>query len=473
MKKIVMSTLLSGVLTLGAGTAHAVTEIFLCAGPFNKTMDSDGAVIPMWGFAQMSTLGNLVTGCSTNPVNVVPISSPGPTLPNPDAGTGFIIHLFNDGLPESISIVIPGQNDTSSPMSQQTFIDGQGRTRVRAFTHEAAPGALASYGWNSLKPGTFIYKSGSHSALQVQMGLYGGLTQDSGILEAYTGHSYTSAVPLFYSEIDPVLHDTVAAGCYATFAPPPVNTINPIDPTCDGVAKPFWMTSTIGYSPRYFLLNGSDTPQSSATATGGPTLIRFFNAGYQNHVPVFQGLTMSMIAEDGSPYVGYSKQQYSVLLAAGQTADAIITPAVGSYSFYDRMLNLTNKTAGGAAILALSSPGPAGSLISTLEVTALVVDTDGDGIADAGDNCTLVPNPAQTNTNSDLYGNICDADLDNNGTVNNRDFSIFAAGYGTQAGDAAFNPDADLNSDGAVNNRDYSIFGALFSKAPGPAGVLP
>ena len=41
-------------------------------------------------------------------------------------------------------------------------------------------------------------------------------------------------------------------------------------------------------------------------------------------------------------------------------------------------------------------------------------DSDGDGVTDDVDNCTAVPNAAQTDTDGDGHGNICDADFDNN-----------------------------------------------------------
>ena len=36
------------------------------------------------------------------------------------------------------------------------------------------------------------------------------------------------------------------------------------------------------------------------------------------------------------------------------------------------------------------------------------IDTDGDGIPDSSDNCTLVANANQQDTDADGYGNICD-----------------------------------------------------------------
>ncbi|MEO8224209.1 MAG: thrombospondin type 3 repeat-containing protein, partial [Gammaproteobacteria bacterium] len=45
-------------------------------------------------------------------------------------------------------------------------------------------------------------------------------------------------------------------------------------------------------------------------------------------------------------------------------------------------------------------------------------DTDGDGVADVLDNCTLVANPTQCDSDGDGYGNACDGDLNNNSFTN-------------------------------------------------------
>ena len=46
-------------------------------------------------------------------------------------------------------------------------------------------------------------------------------------------------------------------------------------------------------------------------------------------------------------------------------------------------------------------------------------DTDGDGdSADDADNCTLVSNPTQCDSDGDGYGNRCDGDLNNNSFTN-------------------------------------------------------
>ncbi len=48
-------------------------------------------------------------------------------------------------------------------------------------------------------------------------------------------------------------------------------------------------------------------------------------------------------------------------------------------------------------------------------------DADGDGIADAGDNCALASNADQLDTDHDLAGDACDVDLDNDGVINASD----------------------------------------------------
>ena len=52
------------------------------------------------------------------------------------------------------------------------------------------------------------------------------------------------------------------------------------------------------------------------------------------------------------------------------------------------------------------------------------LDTDGDGLLNPFDNCAMTINPTQLDADQDGYGNICDADLNNSGTVTTADFAI-------------------------------------------------
>ena len=92
---------------------------------------------------------------------------------------------------------------------------------------------------------------------------------------------------------------------------------------------------------------------------------------------------------------------------------------------------------------------------------------DGDGVGDACDNCSVIPNADQRDTNLDGFGNICDADLNNDLLTNLSDFSLFRTAFGTA------DPDADFNDDGSVNLSDFSTFRSLFGSAPGPSAVAP
>ena len=94
-------------------------------------------------------------------------------------------------------------------------------------------------------------------------------------------------------------------------------------------------------------------------------------------------------------------------------------------------------------------------------------DADSDGVADSADNCTLVANPDQRDTNDDGYGNACDADLDNDGVINFADLALFKSVFLSNS------EDADFNGDGYVNFGDLALVKGSFLGAPGPSGRAP
>lgn len=94
-------------------------------------------------------------------------------------------------------------------------------------------------------------------------------------------------------------------------------------------------------------------------------------------------------------------------------------------------------------------------------------DTDFDGVFDQNDNCTLVPNPTQCDTNGDGFGNHCDADLNNDGIVDKTDRSLLTAALGATGPN-----DADLNCDGLVNTGDLSRLRDAMGQPPGPSGLV-
>jgi len=386
------------------GVSHAATvNVNLEAKAFQKAMP-DGTLVWMWGFA----------------TNGGPPTVPGPRI-NALAGDTLSITLTNR-LPVPVSLVIPGQSIIPSP----TKPDG----RVMSFTTEVAPGATGTYNWATPKAGTYIYQSGTNPAVQVQMGLYGALTVDSAVGFAYPGKDYTTEALLLFSEVDAELHAAIASGNYIGI---------PSAPGLAPPANPSW-TSTIDYWPRYFLINGEGHP-NPIPVLGGPfsvnqkILIRMLNAGLQTHVPTFLGSHISLIAEDGKPYL-YAKEQYAVHLPAGKTLDAFFTPASpGDYPVLDRKLNTTNagvspggmiaKLAVGAAVappvanndsystfknvaLTVAAPGVLGNDTnpSSNPLTAVAASgstTIGTYVLNSNGSFTYTPNPGQSGSDSFTY----------------------------------------------------------------------
>ncbi|MFK8014641.1 MAG: di-heme oxidoredictase family protein [Gammaproteobacteria bacterium] len=95
---------------------------------------------------------------------------------------------------------------------------------------------------------------------------------------------------------------------------------------------------------------------------------------------------------------------------------------------------------------------------------ANAVDTDGDAVDDAIDNCRAIANADQRDTDGDGFGNLCDADLNNDCIVNVVDLGLLRnVFFGTDA-------NADLNGDGNVNVVDLGLLRSLFFAPPGPSG---
>ena len=334
LKRLLAGSVLAAFLVLPASAA----DVYLVAKEFTKTMP-DGIGVPMWGFAvdadsDLGTFGGEIP------------AAPGPIISVSEIDPNLNIYVRNDlGVP--ISIVIPGQPAELQP---QRFIDALGRSRVSAFTHETPSGSTGVYSWTGLRPGTFIYHSGSHPSVQVPMGLYGGFIKDASPGSAYVSTakvnaSYSSEVVLFLSEIDPVLNAAVSGGTYGTLAYP----------------------STINYAPTYFLVNGEPFDSANvalSTITAGNVderiIVRFLNAGLMSHVPTIDGMYMDIIAEDGNLYP-YPKNQYSLLVAAGKTIDAVLKQKdAGFYPLYDRRLQLANASV---------SPG---GMMNYLQITSML-----------------------------------------------------------------------------------------------------
>lgn len=275
----------------------------------------DGSQIPMWGYS----LRNYNIGNGNIVVNG-PVQVPGPRLTVPQ-GQRLRVVLINR-LPVPTSIIIPGQMEDTPSVTRNP--DG----RIRSFTRESAADSRwagrVTYTWSNIEPGTYLYHSGTHPAVQVQMGLYGGVSKNHldanrrRIARAYPGVAYDTDAMLIYSEIDPALHQAVADGTYGTVAYP----------------------STIDYYPKYFLVNGVAADSSGPLATvsaGNTVLLRLLNAGLKDHAPQILGTHVSIVAEDGNLYP-YHREHHTLFLPAGKTLDAVFSPTTPGeqHAIFDR-----------------------------------------------------------------------------------------------------------------------------------------
>jgi hypothetical protein len=131
------------------------------------------------------------------------------------------------------------------------------------------------------------------------------------------------------------------------------------------------------------------------------------------------------------------------------------------------------------ATIAVSDTGVIVSSLTQADYDALKativpsLDTDGDGIPDYQDNCKLVANPTQLDSDGDGYGNACDADLNNSGAVTAADFAIMRAALGQPASASPTAAAADMNGSGTVTAADFAILRSYLGKNPGPSGLHP
>jgi hypothetical protein len=101
-------------------------------------------------------------------------------------------------------------------------------------------------------------------------------------------------------------------------------------------------------------------------------------------------------------------------------------------------------------------------------VAPAITDTDGDGVADAADNCPTVANAGQANNDGDAQGDACDADDDNDTVADAGDNCQFTANTdqanndGDAQGDVC---DADDDNDTVADTTDNCHFTANTDQA--------
>jgi FtsP/CotA-like multicopper oxidase with cupredoxin domain len=328
----------------------AVTGI---GGPtFNLTASADlvtqpdGAMIYAWGY-----------GCTVTPSVYLPAATgagPAPTCPLMQLPGPTLIVTEGQDVTVNLKNSLPTAAGRTSIVFSGLSVTASGGV-AGALVQEAANGGVVTYTFHADKPGTYAYYSGSHSDLQIEMGLYGAVIVLPG--PNYTAPSSCTQGPyslarsaydndatcydreyLFqFSEIDSTVHEQAqaqVAACGTSASCPPMNV------------------SMEPYRPNYFLVNGRsmpdlmDTPYAAAYPhqpyNGNPhmhpgerVLMRVVGQGRWQHPFHFHGNHARVLGRDGNLMVSQNSAGPSAPLAgpllftiptvSGQSVDAIFS----------------------------------------------------------------------------------------------------------------------------------------------------
>lgn len=262
----------------------------------------DGDSILAWGYAN---------GTGT-------MQYPGVTM-IVNQGDIVTVRLRNE-LPVPVSIIFPGQANVTTT--------GGIAGRITAEVPANNGASEVVYRFTATHAGTYLYHSGTRPDLQVEMGLLGALIIRPNIANAHmqayahTSSAFDQEYLVLLSEMDPVIHDLVAAG-----------RINEVD--------------TSRYHPVLWFINGRNAPDTMTDAgvpwlptqpyncmprmhPGEKLLMRVINAGRDLHPLHTHGNNTTMIARDGRllesiPGAGadLAVSDYTIKAIPGETYDAI------------------------------------------------------------------------------------------------------------------------------------------------------
>jgi len=362
-------TLLAAAAASLAPAAQAVTYA-LKAAAYVETQP-DGTSVTMWGYraspanptpAQVATLAAATTG----------FTSPGPALVVPPGDNQLVITLVN-GLPAGrlTSLVVHGLVNGADPVFATSAeasgtpctpatgsLADQRACRLRSLTAETANGGQRTYTFNDVAPGTYLYQSGTHQQVQVQMGLYGMLNKDaqtSGTQRYAYGSAAALTAPfenetrLVFSEIDPAMHALISQP--AGGLPGSALSYQPTIFRLHYYAAPPALTPLAPVSPTRLSHTAPNTSnQTLNIQTTQRQLVRMVNAGLTTRAPALRDGFVSFVAEDAKPYP-YGREQSVALLAAAKSMDAVFSPslspqAAASTNANERDIVLYDRRAG-------------------------------------------------------------------------------------------------------------------------------
>jgi hypothetical protein len=302
-----------------------------------------------------------------------------------------------------------------------------------------------------------------------------------------------------------IVADVTAAG-------PPAFDWNGITLTQTGL---LWATSFVGSNPNSTAVISDKVTNLTITPGTGTTTAATYQC-IEGTFLVLVGANGCMNVNLGTNAVLDSTAAYNIGGDASCVNRSLNSVALGDDVSTGNTRGLFNRVAGGGCdatdggfiqyviakdtggVLILSTPAPIGNCIlfgiaplngcpidvSLASATYFVfvapgaLDTDADGVPDAIDNCTLVSNANQLDTNGDGYGNICDADINNSGTVTTADFGLLRSVLGQAWTRVANGPPpistisaSDMNGSGTVTTADFGLLRARLGTVPGPSGL--
>jgi hypothetical protein len=303
---------------------------------------ADGPGVPVWGFS-FSASG--------------PVGIPGPAL-IVDEGDTVTIELHNALPGERISLSIPGQSFLPNTLGV------------------IAPNTLVST-FVASQPGTYAYEAGltANGPAQVAMGLFGAFivrpTANPSWAYDDPATAFTDEALLVFSEVDPAF----------SFSPdtPDLNI----------------------FKPKYWLLNGSSYSQTVpiSVAPGSTLLLRYLNAGLQEHSIGILGRHQTVIGQDNQQ-LPFSYRVVAETIGAGQALDVLVTipptVTVGTrYPIYNTGLQQNHN--GGT--LAGNNTVAYGGILTFVEVTGGVAAADTGPLASG---VTITPDVANATTDVTL-----------------------------------------------------------------------
>lgn len=160
-------------------------------------------------------------------------------------------------------------------------------------------------------------------------------------------------------------------------------------------------------------------------------------------------------AEPKGQYFDYAQQILNMQCGSGAFTCTGYTGAWDTYAHQSYLLLVLQRATGGGC-----------------------VDSDGDGVCDAVDNCPAVANPGQEDTYGDARGDACEprpivsCDIDGDGDVDLLDVNAVRAGIGQTpaAGDKR-----DLTGDGKITINDVRacVLKCTLPKCASPAPIAP